>query len=253
MELKPKSVKLVDFKEELLPSGRKLLHYIFEDKYGSRYSWTAPWRDKEGERGVERLFFKALEIEEWNDYEGVWSEELRKTAKEMPSLEEMELPVKIQIGGITEDVEQDELLGTSQKGWRIRVDILADKQSVTRYKEDDKDYITIGEVSMAWDLLRSELSTVEGVKSLAKRIGPLVSRGPFFGDIFESFFGGEKAKNTQKEEKEVGIYFWVWVEKAADRTEYQIISRNIVSSIRHFIRSRLSEYKVIKKGFEEQG
>jgi hypothetical protein len=100
MEVKSKSVKLVNFEEELLPSGRKLLHCIFQNRYGSsfQYKWTAPWRDKEGEYGVERLFLKCLEIEERNDYDSAWSEELRKVSKEVPCLEEMVLPVKIEIG-----------------------------------------------------------------------------------------------------------------------------------------------------------
>ena len=68
MEPKPRSIQLIGFEEELLPSNRKLLHCLFKDKFGtSRYVWTPPWK---AESGVERLFLKALEIEEWNELYG---------------------------------------------------------------------------------------------------------------------------------------------------------------------------------------
>jgi hypothetical protein len=233
MEPKPKSIKLVGFKEELLPSGRKLIHCILEDKYGDsrfRYRWTAPWRDKEGEHGVERLFLKCLEIEEWNDYEGVWSEELRKVSKEVPSLEEAKLPVKISFGGITDDVKVNEV-GEAVEYWVLQVSILQDELPVMLHKQAGKDYILIGEVSMSWDSLQKELFNTEGVKFLSAQDCKLL--GPELSPI-------------------IGVDFRIGVEKLADKTQYQIISRRIASCIRHFIRSRLSEYKAIKKGFAEE-
>jgi hypothetical protein len=231
MEAKPKSVKLVNFEEELLPTGRKLLHCIFQNRYGSgfQYKWTAPWRDKEGEHGVERLFFKCLATEEWNDYDGVWSEELRKVAKEVPSLEEMVLPVKIEISGVTEDVRMGYL--------RVHVDILSDEENVMRDIEDGEEYIMVGPVRMAWKSLSFDLLSLERVASVSDGVQKVIL--------------GLPKENGGYVEVE-GVRFWVSVEKRANKNEYQVISRGIASCIRHFIRGRLSEYKAIKKGFEEQ-
>lgn len=236
MELKPRSIKLVDFKEELLPSGRKLLHCIFEDRHGNsrfRYRWTAPWRDKEGEHGIEKLFLKSLEIEEWNDFDGVWSEELRKVSKEVPSLEEMELPVRIKIGEISEVFTADE--EGIHEYWRIGINILSGEALVRKYREYGKDYIRIGDVSMSWDSLQYELYSVKGID--------------FFSEGIQEMWEGDSPTDAV----EVGVCFSVWVKKAVERTQYQVISKEIASRIRHFIRSRLSEYKAIKKGFEEEG
>ena len=68
---KGKAIMLVEFQEEPVASGRKLLHCIFKGRYSDElYKWTPPWRQKPREQGVERLFFKALEVEEWNDPDG---------------------------------------------------------------------------------------------------------------------------------------------------------------------------------------
>jgi len=235
MEQKPKSIKLVDFKEELLPSGRKLLHCIFENKYGSRfyYSWTGPWKDKEGAYGVEKLFLRSLEIEEWNDYEGVWSEELRKVSKEVPSFEAVQPAAEIIMGDITEDTKEDRL-GKPREYWRVQVSILGDELHVRHRSEGDKEYVVVGEVNMAWDSLQKELSIVKEVKFTSKRTTGHLSWSDEYGQLVP-----------------IGVDFWVWVEKAPDKTEYRVISRKIASCIRQFIRSRLSEYDALKKGFEE--
>ena len=101
MPRKLKAVMLVDFQEEILPTSRKLLHCIFQDRYSDwTYRWPPPWRDKERERGVERLLLKALEVEEWNDPKGIWSDELKKAAEEIPQLKEFQLPVEVSCGGL---------------------------------------------------------------------------------------------------------------------------------------------------------
>ncbi len=214
------------------------MHCIFENKYGSRfyYSWTAPWRDKEGEHGVERLFFTALEIEEWNDPEGAWSAELRKASKELSSLEEMKLPVKIQMGMATEHIKENEV-GKPVEYSVVQVSIIEDEQPCKSRKQGDDQYISIGEVNMAWDSLKKELFAIREAKLLSKDIKDRVIHhyDPYMPD------------------EVIGIDFWVWVEKAPDKTQYQVISRKIASCIRRFIRSRLSEYNALKKGFEEQG
>lgn len=236
MEVKPKSVKLVGFEEERLTSGRKLLHCIFQNRYGSsfHYKWTAPWRDKEGEHGVERLFFKALAVEEWNDYDSVWSEELRRTAKRVPSLEEMKLPVKIGLSDIREELEE-EPQGNSQEYWVLCVTITGDELPVVDSKRGDKQYMRVGSVDMAWEQLREELFLTEQV--------PLLSRE------MESI---REYDYDMQLYKQIGIRFWVWVKKAIDKTEYEVSVRQIVSCIRRLIRTRLSEYRAIKRGFEEE-
>jgi hypothetical protein len=238
VEIKPKAIRLVDFEEELLPSGRKLIHCIFEDKYGGsrfHYRWTAPWRDREGEHGVERLFFKCLEIEEWNDYDGVWSEELRKVSKEVPCLEEMVLPVKIEIGRVTEIVTVGE-----EGKWEslsIEVDILSDEESVMRDTEHGEDYIMVGPVRMAWESLKYDLLSLERVSSASEGIQKVILGVP---DGSGGYVDVE------------GVRFGVLVDRTVNKNEYQVLSRGIASCIRHFIRIRLSEYKAIKKGFEER-
>jgi hypothetical protein len=241
MEVKPKSVKLVSFEEELLPSGRKLLHCIFENKYGSGFQckWTAPWRDKGGEKGVERLFFKGLEVEEWNDFDGVWSEELRKVAKEVPSLEEIVLPVKIEIGGITEAVEvvKTDSGEVRLESLRIGVNILSGEESVVRDIGSGEEYIKVGSVSMAWELLTSELHGLKRVDSVSDGIRSVTVWVPDGSGSYVEDVGG--------------VSFGVVIYRTVNRSEYKVISREIASCIRRFIRVRLSEYKAIKRGFEE--
>jgi len=236
MEAKPKSVKLVNFKEERLPSGRKLLHCIFQNRYGSgfQYKWTAPWRDKESEHGVERLFLKCLEIEEWNDYSGVWSEELTKAAKRVPSLEEIKLPVKIGLGDVREELKE-ESEGKSQDYWVICVTITGDELPVDYSEQGSKQYILVGSVNMAWEQLKEELFLTEQVPFISRKIESL-----------------EDYDDDMQRWVNIGIHFWVWVKKARDKTEYEVSVRQIVSCIRRFIRTRLSEYKAIKRGFEEE-
>jgi hypothetical protein len=181
------------------------------------------------------LFFKCLEIEEWNDYDGVWSKELRKVSKEVPCLEEMVLPVKIEIGGVTEIVTVGE-----EGKWEslsIEVNILSDEESVMKDVEHGEDYIMVGPVRMAWESLKYDLLSLERVSSVSEGIQNVILRIP---DGSGGYVDGE------------GVRFGVLVDRTVNKNEYQVISRGIASCIRHFIRVRLSEYKAIKKGFEEQ-
>lgn len=181
---------------------------------------------------VEHLFLKSLQIEEWNDYDGVWSQELREVSKEVPALEEMKLPVTIKIGEATEDIKENKD-GISEEYWKICVHISSDEQFVGKHKEGDKQYLSIGQVNMAWDSLQQELFHIKQVKFLSEGIR------------------STKIWNPDGLTETVGAHFWVWVKKPADRTQYQVITKEIASGIRRFIRSRLSEYKSLKKGFEE--
>lgn len=51
----------------------------------------------------------------------------------------------------------------------------------------------------------------------------------------------------------LGIKFYLYgLIKRTDKAEYRVVGKEIVSRIRRFIRNRLSDYKSLKKGFEEQ-
>ena len=147
---KPITIDSIAFEQELLPSGRKLLHLIFKQKFGtSHYKWTPPWK---GDYGVERLFFKALEVEEWNDYEGVWSKELRQASKEVPSLDEIRLPVKVRLGEMIGPMKIRE--GSDEDTYKVAVELLSDEQRAWQDMLGGKPLICIGEVKIPWDSIK---------------------------------------------------------------------------------------------------
>ena len=132
---KPIAIESVRFQEESLPSGRKLLHFIFKQKFGTyHYKWTPPWK---GDYGVERLFFKALEIEEWNDYDGVWSKELKQASKEIPSLDEIRLPVTIRVGEMSEEYNAE-----GEMEYRIAIEVLGNGVEVC----EKNDFLCVGNI-----------------------------------------------------------------------------------------------------------
>jgi len=231
MQSRPRSIELAEYQEELLPSGRKLLHCIFKDKFGTfTYKWTAPWK---GEVGVEKLFFKALEIEEWNDYEGAWSKELRQASKEIPSLEEMELPVRIQVGQMAEVIE-DRLTG---EAYRAAIEVLSDQVRAWQDKEGEELFLCIGEVKISYRSLSSALLKQRNIKGISEGIEDFkdwVESGPGYGDW-----------------ERLGICFYVWLDAGLDKTAYQVMGRQLASDIRSFIRKRLSDHRALKRGFEE--
>ena len=225
---KPITIDSVAFKEELLPSGRKLLHLIFKQKFGtSHYKWTPPWK---GDYGVERLFLKALEIEEYNDPEGAWSKELKQASQEVPSLDEIRLPLRIHLSEMTE-VETEE----RGKEYRIAVELLRDETDETTVglnSEGEKDFIQIGNIKIAWDSLKSFLLKKQ-ISAISKNI--------------KSVIVGEDPQYSE----EVGVRFYIWLSIELSKVQYQTISREVASSIRSFIRKYLSDYKALKRGFEE--
>jgi hypothetical protein len=224
---KPITVDLIAFEEELLPSGRKLFHTIFKQKFGTyHYKWTPPWK---GDYGVERMFLKALEIEEYNDPEGVWSKELKQVSQEVPSLDEIRLPLSIHLGEMTE-VETEK----RGKEYRIAVELLedeTDKTIVALNSEGEKFFIRIGNIKIAWDSLKIFL--------LKKQVSA-ISKEP------QSIIVGEFPYT-----EEVGVRFYVWLSIELSKVQYQTISREIASSIKSFIRKYISDYKALKRGFEE--
>lgn len=232
---KPITIDSIAFEEEPLPSGRKLLHLIFKRKFGtSHYKWTPPWR---GDYGVERLFFKALEIEEWNDYEGVWSKELRQVSKEIPSLDEIRLPVKVGVGEMTgpiEDKSEDELIDST---YRVAIELLTDEKRAWKDVSGGKPLMCIGEVKIPWDSLSAFLLKIPIIRGVSKEIetfGDWVPTSPGHGDW-----------------EDMGIRFYVWLKAGAEKAEYQVIGKELASNIRSFIRKRLSDHQALKRGFEE--
>ena len=229
---KPITIDFIDFKEELLPSGRKLLNLIFKQKFGtSHYKWTPPWR---GDFGVEKLFFKALEIEDWNDPEGVWSKELKQASKEIPSLDEIRLPFKIIIGEITEEREKQSGEKKFKNLYRIAVQILKEEEEkieIRTVEEVNKIFIQIGNIKIAWDSLKNFL--------LKKQI-ELISTEP---TTIEEY--------SYSEWIHYGILFNIWLPMGLSKIQYQSISREIASGIRAFTRKYFSDYKALKRGFED--
>lgn len=238
MDGKPRAIRLIKLEEEPLQSGRKLLHCIFEDRYGGQprsYRWMAPWRSGSSDCGILQLFFKGLEVEEYNDPEGIWDRELKKAAEEIPQLGDMKLPVKVEIGGAAEDKWEDDT-GTPVECWSIRIEILRDEQDVTLHEEQPGGpYLAIGEVSMSWKALQHEIYQTKAVMLVSDEMSSL--------DVHDN---AGYIIDTE------GIYFWLLLRKATDRVQYQAAARDVSFRIRSFIRGRLSEYRSLKRGFQEQ-
>ncbi len=233
MEPKPKSIMLAKFDEELLPSGRKLLHCVFKEKFGTfRYIWTPPWK---GNFGVERLFFKALEIEEWNDYDGAWSTELRKAASEIPLLEEIKLPIKIQLVEIADIAEDEDL----PRAYRVAIDVLSEEAKAYKVVEGGKQFLCVGEVKFSWDSLKSFLFKVNNIWSVSTNVE----------DATECILWDGNGACLQWET--VGVRLYIWLEAGLKKNEYLSIAREIAFNIRSFIRKGLSDYRALKRGFEE--
>jgi hypothetical protein len=229
---KPTTLDSIAFEEESLPSGRKLLHLILKHKFGnSHYKWTPPWK---GECGVEKLFFKALEIEEYNDPEGAWSKELKQASHEIPSLDEIRLPFKIIMGEIAEEREMQSGEKQYKNLYRIAVRILMDEEEkieIRTVEEVHKIFIKIGEIKIAWESLKSFLlkKQIELISTEPKTIGEY-----YYNDLIAE-----------------GIQFNIWLPMGLSKIQYQSVSREIASGIRAFTRKYFSDYKALKRGFEE--
>ena len=230
---KPVNIESINFEEESLPSGRKLVHIIFKQKFGTyRYKWTPPWK---GEYGVEKIFLKALEIEEFNDPEGIWSKELKEAAKEVPSLDEIRLPLKITLGEITEEIYKESGDKQYHNLYRIYVEILEDKDTgvgISLNEEVHKIFIKIGNVKIAWNSLKDSLQSIKEIK--------LVSTEP---EEMGEYIYSEWCPN--------GIHFCVWIPMELNKSQFQNVGREISFNIRSIIRKYLSHYKALNRGFEE--
>ncbi len=234
---KPITIDSIAFEEELLPSGRKLLHLIFKQKFGaSHYKWTPPWK---GDFGVEKLFFKALEIEEWNDYDGVWSKELRKSSKEIPSLDEIRLPVKIRLGELTGPMKNQ----LDEDTYRLAVELLSDEKQAYIAESGGESFICIGEVKIPWESFSAFLLKIPVVRGASKGIETVTE---WVGDEWD---GEGTVVHGDWEDK--GVRFWIWLKIGIEKAEYQVIGKELAANIRSFIRKRLSDYQALKRGFEE--
>lgn len=144
-----------------------------------------------------------------------------------------ETNVRVQIGAVTEEIQEDKD-GKPDEYWKIRVHISGDELSIRPHKEDDKHYIRVGEANMAWTSLARDLSQSRGVELVSKEIHAI------------------QLSTSDGTLEIAGVHFSVWVKKATDRTQYEAIGKEIVFRTQRFIQTRLSDYKLIKKGFEEQ-
>lgn len=222
-----KSIKFDRFQEDPLPSGRVLLHCFFRDKWGNSYKWTPPWKD------VERVFFKALEIEEVNEPEGVWDEELKKVSQKLPSLKAFKLPVKICCSTL-EDLEED-------PDYSITIEILGEEEEVKKVENNFR----IGNCVISFANLISTVSNIDTRRDLRGdrpyNIG--ISRPTALRSVV-------RHHNVLGYIEEEGISFEVGLEKGMEQLEYVTASREIVMAIRSYIRKVLSDFGAIKEGFE---
>jgi hypothetical protein len=230
---KPIGIEAIGFEEEPLPSGRKLLHLILKRKFGdSYYRWTPSWK---GDYGVERPFFKALETEEWNDYDGVWSRELKRVSKEIPSLEEIRLPMRIKVGEMVGPTKMKK--EADDDTYKVAIEFLTDEKRVWRDIEAGRPLICLGELKLPLASFKKALFSIPMVKGMSTDVDVLtdwVENRPGHGD-WES----------------IGISFHVWVNAGEAKEKYQTLGKQISNNIRSFVRKCLSDHQAIGKGFEE--
>jgi len=219
MEHKARTIKLKEdpFREEPLPQ-QTLLHIYFEDRWGNSFKWIPKWLE------VEKIFFKAIEVEEKNNPKGPWNEELKKASEQIPSLKEFKLPVRITCGDISE---------ISQGGWKYKIQILVLPVGNTyvgeigRYGYGDAFRISnyIFRMASLMDALRNmSIKYPIGLAEKCKCEGISQSQTP--GEYIP---GG-------------GIFFPVWLPEGLSRAEYKI---------RAYIRRVILDSRSIEKGFEE--
>ena len=220
MERKARTMKLAEnpFEEELLPQ-QTLLHVYFEDRWKNFFKWTPKWLE------VEKIFFKAIEVEEENNPEGPWSGELKKASERIPSLREFKLPVGIEYSGLHE---------IDEEGWRykIEVSILPGGESVGISDHGKGFYIGDCHFKMS-SFIKALLEKIQTCKIVISKICTDLGWTP------EGSVPGE------------GICFYIWLEEGLERTDYQIASREITGVIRSYIRGVILDSRSIKRGFED--
>jgi hypothetical protein len=215
-----KSIKFDRFQEDPLPSGRVLLHCFFRDNWGNSYKWTPPWKE------VEKIFLKAIEIEEGNEPEGVWDEELKKVSQKLPSLKAFRLPVKIGCLRL-EDL--------GEENYRMTIEILGEEKTVER----EGDNFSVGACVINLSHLLKRVLDLErlGGRRYGIGINPYTLRSVF---------------TDWPDPVEIGVCFDIWLKKGMETTEYVTAAREILGVIRSYIREVLSDFGAIKEGFERE-
>ena len=222
---RPKSIELVQFQEDLIPSGRKILSCVFKQKFGGDwyYKWTPAWA---GDYGVERLFFKALEVEEYNDPKGIWTRELIQASGKVPPLADLKLPLTIVLGTMKEDTDSYEIvvLILSHEDPEFAESVEASRRGKA---------FSIGNCEVDYELLASLLSMRCDIRAISE----------LCETEWEPLDGSEA--------EPLGVSFSIWLDKGKDKILYEAIGREIAWNIRCFLRDTLSVYKALKKGIEE--
>lgn len=221
-----KDIRLKRFEEETLASGRKLLRCIFESQYGGgTYIWIPPWREKPGQHGVEKLFFKALEVEEWNDPQGAWYEELEKVSEEVPKLREFRLPVRIDCTGLVK-------VPADKWAYRIVISIFGEEATAERLRSGN---LRIGECELDFQQFRQDFETHFVDKwhfSLSKDLD----------GIWEGSGWGAYP---------LGVSFSVFVPTSVKTENYRLLGYELSFFLRSYIRRELQRFYYLKNGFAE--
>lgn len=213
-----KSLKFDCFEQTPLPTGKQLLHCLFKDNWGNRYKWTPPWKD------MEEIFFKSLEIEERNEPQGVWDEELRRVAQKIPSLKAFKLPVEIGCLHVR-DLE---------RSYCITVKVLGEEKVVSmNYSDPRCDSFKVGASEIKF------LPLVDRILDLDR------SSGRKYGIDVD-----HKSLSTVSGAKS-GICFDIQLSKGLEATAYEAAAREINVVIRSYLRDELACFRAIEEGFED--
>jgi hypothetical protein len=230
MDERPTTIEPLSLQEETLPSGKKSLRLIFKQRFGAaRYEWTPPWK---GDYGTEKLLFKALEVEEWNDYDGVWSGELKQASTKVPALDEMRLPVRIRVGEIVGPMKMRE--APVEIGYRLAVELLNDDKRAWQDQLGKKTLLCIGDVKIPLESLSGVLFPMALVRGMAMQLE----------NVYES--GEEDAESGT-----IGVRFHVYLKSGAGKADYQAFGKELAAGLRSFIRKSLGDHQAVKKGFED--
>lgn len=214
-----KSVKFDCFEESPLPSGKHLLHCVFKDSWGNTYKWAPRWKD------VEEIFFKSVEIEERNEPEGVWDEELKRVAQKIPSLRAFKLPVKVGCLQVRD-------LG---ENYCVTVEIVGEEKTVSmNYRDPHCDSFRVGASEIKFLPLLERIQQID--TSSERRYGIGVD---------------PKSLGTVLAGKG-GICFDIWLPKGMERIRYEAVTREIGAVIRSYLREVLACSEAIEEGFQDE-
>lgn len=214
-----KSIKFDRFEESPLPSGRHLLHCVFKDNWGNICKWAPRWKD------VEKIFFKSVEIEERNEPEGVWDEELKRVARKIPSVRAFKLPVGVGCLQIRD-------LG---ENYCVTVQILGEEKEVSmNYRDPDCDSFRVGASEIKFLPLLERIQQIDASSETTYGIG-----------VDPKSLGTVSGKKG-------GVCFNISLPKGRGKTRYEAATREISAVIRAYLREALACSRAIEEGFEDQ-